>query len=126
MNAVLKDDVIDLTVTSAAVGLSARHDFESQIVSRAITDEVFRAELIADPRATLEREIANVLGKQVSLPDDFTVSVIEETENSACIVLPVKRTVLNRNLGPTNAELDPNGGVAYYCTTIGCKPGFSC
>ena len=60
----------------------SRQDIESHIINRATADAEFRASLIADPRAALEQEIG------LSVPADFTLTVIEETANSMSLVLP--------------------------------------
>ena len=122
----VNSNVVDVEIRSAQAHIEARNDVEAHIVARAMTDEVFRAELIADPRTVLEEEIGGFLGKKIKLPDDFNVTVVEETVNSAVLVLPARAPAFVRNVGPSDAELDPDGGVAYYCTTITCKPGFSC
>ena len=122
----VKESVVDFGTRAAQARIKARSDVEATIVTRAMNDEAFRAELVANPRAVLEKEIGRILGKKVELPKDFTVTVVEETVNSAAIVLPARVPTLVRNAGPSEAELDPNGGLAFYCTTITCKPGFSC
>lgn len=126
MVALRKQNVYELEAEGIKARIKERSAIEADVIARAMTDEIFRQELLADPRAVLERELGAMIGKSVKLPGDFKVTVIEESSSSAVIVLPARVPSLVRGAGPTDAELDPNGGLTYYCTTITCKPGFSC
>lgn len=58
---------------------------ESVIVARALKDEAFKQQLLsnsATAKAAIEQELAE------QLPEDFSVNVVEETPNTAYIVLP--------------------------------------
>ena len=107
--------------------LTTRQDVESIIIEKATRYPSFRAEILSDPRRTLEREFGILLGKPVALPDDFEIRVVEECPNLAYLVLPPAEgeRVADR-CRPRDQELDPQGGLAFYCTTMGCKPGMSC
>ncbi len=61
---------------------SSRAKQEAEIVQRAIEDGAFRQELVADPKAVIER----TLGKK--FPDSLSVKVVEEDSDSLCIVIP--------------------------------------
>ena len=61
--------------------------FEHNLIHRAITDGAFRAELLANPTAVVNRELAQVNGK---LADGMKVHIIEETPWDLYIVLPPK------------------------------------
>jgi len=99
---------------------------EAEIIARAVAEEDFRAELLADPRGVIERELCIQLGREVKLPADFTIKIVEETPDTAVLVLPARVPSIVPGTAPSDSALDPQGGVAYYCTTITCKPGFSC
>lgn len=118
--------VIDLQERAIEKRLEARSAIEMPIIARALADEDFRHELLSNPRLVLERELGVILGKEVKLPDGFSVRIIEETPECAVLVLPPRVPALVTGKGPSDAELDPKGGATYYCTTVTCKPGFSC
>jgi hypothetical protein len=63
--------------------------FEHDLIHRAIDDDGFRKELIADATSVVKRELVKVKGK---LADNAKVFVLEETPTSIYIVLPPKRT----------------------------------
>lgn len=63
--------------------------FEHELIHRAIDDDAFRTELIADPTSVVKRELVNANGK---LADNARVYVLEENPTSIYIVLPPKRT----------------------------------
>ncbi len=71
------------------------------IVGRAMKDPAFRQRLIADPKATIEREFA------VSLPPDISVQVHEASDKVWHILLP---NPLSREL--SDAELEALSGGA--------------
>lgn len=58
------------------------HPMAAQIVMRALQDPSFRRELIAYPQAAARK----ILGTDAS--QCFSIQVIEETEDSFCVVLP--------------------------------------
>ena len=53
-----------------------------ELIARATEDPGFREQLKADPRGTLERELG------AALPDDFEVTVVEESPRHAYLALP--------------------------------------
>ena len=103
-----------------------RNQVEAPIIARALRDDEFRSELLANPKIVMERELGELLGKTVTLPADFEVRIVEETPNVAYIVLPAKVPATSPEFAPGDSDLDLDKGVTFYCTTIGCKPGFSC
>ena len=62
--------------------METANEMRARVVERASTDEDFRAQLKADPKAALR----DALG--VSIPDSFSVEVHEEGAGTAHIVLP--------------------------------------
>lgn len=103
-----------------------RTQIEGPIIARALRDETFRREFLLNPKKIMERELSAILGKQVALPDDFELRVVEESPNIGYIILPANVPSTSPAFRPGDSELDWKKGVTYYCTTIGCKPGFSC
>jgi hypothetical protein len=55
---------------------------EARVVERAMKDETFRRQLIADPHGALQQ----VLG--VPLPETVSIEVVEETPGTMYLVLP--------------------------------------
>lgn len=86
-------------------------------------DDEYCKKLKSNPKNVLEEEFSQLLGKPVKFPENFTINVVEETENTAYIVLP---KIVNPAELLSVSDLDHDAGVAHYCTTIGCKPGWSC
>lgn len=77
-----------------------RSDMEARVVERAMKDESFRSQLIADPHAALQQ----VLG--VSLPGTVRIEVVEETPGTMYLVLPPADT------GPRELSEEEVGAVA--------------
>jgi len=57
-------------------------DARIKLIEKAMKDPAFRAKLIADPKAAIEKE----LGRK--LPDGVTVRVVEDAPNAVHLVLP--------------------------------------
>jgi hypothetical protein len=72
-----------------------------RLVAKALTDEVLRAQLIADPAAALAAE-------GVRFPEHVTVKVLEDTENVRHLVLPALSNALTEeDLGAIAAGRSP-------------------
>jgi predicted double-glycine peptidase len=82
-------------------GISARKNLEATLIAKAIKDDGFRAQLLADPRGAL----ADAVGSD--LPGDVTVKVLEETATSIYVVLPAAQSG-SREL--SDDELQPVAG----------------
>lgn len=89
-----------------------------------MADKGFRKRLLANPKEVMAEELSVLACKNVKLPENFEIRVVEECPNVAYLVLPAVPEAQDYNL--TNAELDPDGGIPFYCTTVTCKPGMSC
>jgi len=59
-------------------------EIQTRIIRRAATDANFRQQLLANGRATIEKELG------IELPTDLEIQVIEETPSKLCLVLPMK------------------------------------
>lgn len=55
---------------------------DNELVARAVSDEAFRQELIANPRAVFEREMG------VTLPEETDITVVADSASKIHIVLP--------------------------------------
>lgn len=64
--------------------ISSRRQAEEMLIGKAQQDDAFRAELLANPRAAIERQLG------VDFPPDMTFTVVEETGRSFYLVLPSK------------------------------------
>ena len=59
-----------------------RNQLEQLLIEKAMNDEAFRKELIADPKGTIEKETS------MKLPEAFNVKVLEENPQSFFLILP--------------------------------------
>jgi hypothetical protein len=82
-----------VTVTQAGIT-----ENQSQVISKAIQDADFRAELLKDPKGAVSK-----LG--VNIPDVVDLEVLEESPTKAYLVLP---------LAPTAMSEESNGDVQGY------------
>lgn len=80
-----------------------REDIGNKIVARALKDEAFKRELLNNS-AFIKAEVEKELG--AALPKEFKIYVIEETLNTAYIVLPY----MPSNEGLTEEQLETIAG----------------
>ncbi len=64
-----------------------RRELEAHLISRALRDDGFRKQLIDDPKAALEAELAR-LQLDIRLPSSLRVQVLEETPDTLYLILP--------------------------------------
>jgi hypothetical protein len=57
-------------------------EIEAKLRQRAATDSGFRAAFLADPRATIERELG------VTIPAGITIKAVEDTADTMYVVVP--------------------------------------
>ena len=62
---------------------TGRAEIERRLVERATREPAFRQALRENPRAALEDELG------IAVRSSLSISVVEETPHSLCIVLPV-------------------------------------
>ncbi|MCB8836127.1 NHLP leader peptide family RiPP precursor [Aurantimonas sp. VKM B-3413] len=62
--------------------MPTRRELEENLASRAARDATFRAELVQDPRAVLERELG------ITVPEGKNVRIVEESATDYVIVIP--------------------------------------
>ena len=60
----------------------AASEIREHLVSKACSDEAFRALLLSDPKAAIEAELG------ITLPEGFTIMVHEEMLGTSHLVLP--------------------------------------
>ena len=58
------------------------NEMRTEILKKASEDETFRAALIADPKKAVAAELG------VEMPDNFSISVHQESAESAHLILP--------------------------------------
>jgi hypothetical protein len=61
---------------------AGRAEMERRLIERSLQDDVFRQQLLADPKTIMEREIGT------QLPEDLRVVAVEETADTIYLVLP--------------------------------------
>ena len=61
---------------------AGRAEMKRRLIERSLQDDVFRQQLLADPRAIIEREIGT------QLPEEVRVAAVEETADTIYLVLP--------------------------------------
>lgn len=62
--------------------MDKRTEIQNKIIEKAMTDEAFKKELIANPKEALKKEF------NIELPEDINVKVLEETEKQYYLVIP--------------------------------------
>ena len=84
--------------------IRSRRDIEEFLVSRATSDEAFLAELRANPKAVVERELANLMPGFVQLPGSMEIEVLEENPNKLYLVLPPRPMAEDGELSDSQLE----------------------
>jgi Nitrile hydratase, alpha chain len=84
------------------LAVKTRKDLEIHLITRALKDEGFRQELIANPKAVVEKEIGT------KLPEELEIMLLEETEDTLYMVLPC-----NPYEGMSEEELKALVGMTY-------------
>lgn len=67
---------------------SLGYGFRARLAARALEDEEFRRELIANPRTTIQREYRRATKKVLRLPKDLHIEVHQESTQSLHLVIP--------------------------------------
>jgi hypothetical protein len=100
---------------------AGRAEMERRLIERSLQDDVFRQQLLADPRAIIERETGT------QLPEDLRVVAVEETDDTIYLVLPSTSPV-SEGGGLVDWELEAvTGGDAESTSTaslcnLSCDP----
>ena len=75
-------------------------EIKTQILSKAAEDGDFRARLVADPRAAISAEIG------ANIPDEFSLSVHEDSATTAHLVLPPSPELTDAELAQVSGGVD--------------------
>jgi len=67
--------------------LPSWQEFQNELIVKALKDESFRQELLADPKAMVEKEMGK-LKEGSKLPAGLEVKVIQQPANALYLVLP--------------------------------------
>jgi hypothetical protein len=100
---------------------AGRAEMERRLIERSLQDDVFRQQLLADPKTIMEREIGT------QLPEDLRVVAVEETADTIYLVLPSTSPV-SEGRGLADQELEAvTGGDAGSTSTaslcnLSCDP----
>jgi hypothetical protein len=87
---------------SSKLAVKTRKDLEVHLITRALKDEGFKQELLANPKVLVEQEVGT------KLPEELEINVLEETENTLYMVLP-----RNPYEGMPEEELSVSLGMTY-------------
>ena len=87
---------------NSKLAVRSRKDLEAQLIARSFKDEVFKQELLANPKVVVEKELGT------KLPEESDIKVLEETETTLYMVLPS-----NPYQGLTEPELKAMMGLTY-------------
>ena len=83
---------------------SGRAEMERRLVEKCLQDDAFRQKLLEDPRAAVEEE----LGTQ--LPEGVRVVAMEETQDTAYLVVPFVSTESREEGEISDRELEAVAG----------------
>lgn len=92
----------------------SRSELEAELISKAMSDETFRSQLLKSPKAAVQ----DGLKLKTPIPDDIEIVVVEETPKKLYLVLPAQREAA---VSPPMAAslLGCNRGPEYPCTNTG-------
>jgi len=88
--------------SDSKLAVRTRKDLEVHLITRALKDEGFRQELLANAKAVVEKELGT------KLPEELKINVLEETEDTLYMVLPC-----NPYEGMSEEELKVSLGMTY-------------
>lgn len=108
---VLQDSEKSLHIVLPRVGSQG---IQERVVSRATVDPEFRKQLLANPRAAIQREAG------VELPAGIEINVVEELEKGLYVVLPPDAGAATPGAALSDQELEAVvGGGGCFLTTVG-------
>jgi hypothetical protein len=108
-------------MTEAASG--GRAEVERRIVQRSLQDDVFRQQLLEDPKAVVEEELGT------RLPEGIRVRAVEESAETIYLVLPSASPLGGEGgeLSELQLEAVAGGGDTFWGATCSCgSPGYVC
>ena len=83
---------------------SGREQMERRLVEKSLKDDAFRQRLLEDPRAAVEEELGT------RLPEEVRVVAVEETADTAYLVLPFPSTESREDGELSDRELEAVAG----------------
>ena len=83
-------------------------EYQEYVRNRAVEDEEYRARLLADPKAVMGEEL------DMSIPDDFSIEVHEDSATTAHLVLPPSAALAEEDMRAVAGGKDD----WYVCTPI--------
>ena len=83
---------------------AGRQEMEDRLIQRSLEDESFRQRLLADPKRAVEEELGT------RLPEDLQVVAVEETADTAYLVLPSRSTEAQEAGELSNRDLEAVAG----------------
>ncbi len=92
--------------------VTARKRLEAQLIDRAMKDELFREELVRDPKGVFAREL------DINVPASLTVEVLEEGPATVYLVLP--QLPANVGMELSDQELEAVAGGGWSASTAEC------
>jgi hypothetical protein len=87
---------------NSKLALRTRKDWEIHLITRALKDEEFKHELLANPKIVVEKELGT------KLPEDLEINVLEEEQDTVYMVLPC-----NPYEGMSEEDLQASLGITY-------------
>ncbi len=87
--------------------MKTMQEMREQLVTRANTDEAFRAELLSKPKEAIESELG------VTLPEQMKVSVYEDSATEAHFVLPPEPRLDAQDLEHASGGVDSGDCYCY-------------
>lgn len=87
---------------NSKLAVKTRKDLEVHLITRALKNEEFKQELLANPKTVVEQELGT------KLPEGIQIKVLEETETTMYLVLPS-----NPYEGMSESELKTSLGMTY-------------
>ena len=93
-----------------------RQSAERQIIEKAMKDDAFRQKLISDPKAAISQELG------VELPSSLKFHILQETSDTAYMVLPYKMTTedISKLKSVASAEQIAANNTGSTATQFGC------
>ncbi|MES2692201.1 MAG: NHLP leader peptide family RiPP precursor [Verrucomicrobiota bacterium] len=73
-----------------ASGIPTHEQLSRHLVTKASKDDAFRQQLIANPHATIDRELTATYPQVGKIPANIKINVVEQSPANVYIVLPAK------------------------------------
>jgi hypothetical protein len=95
-------------------------DLEAKLIEKAMADEVFKRELMSNPKAAIAKEVGQ------ELPTELEFEVLEQTPTKLYLVLPMSESAENspsEELAEEQLEAVAGGFALAKPTYFRCHPG---